>query len=126
MASASASTDPPDDGSPVRCACRVPKKKPSTRPTHARACGAPHRSVEIQPAELPIIVFRQCPSHHHNELWQQRRVRAPPVVPNKRSGRLAYYNNSKTMANSNVLQVILRDHGYERTENKDDETTPKS
>ena len=30
-------------------------------------------------------------------------------MPGRRSGRLAYFNNSKTMANSNVLQTILRD-----------------
>jgi hypothetical protein len=70
-------------------------------------------------------------------------VRPKPLVPGVRVGRLAYYNNSKTLANSNVLQVrrkracsleglqtccdgwigqvILRDHGYERVESKDDE-----
>ena len=44
-------------------------------------------------------------------------MRALPVAPDgSASGRLAYFNNSKTMANSNVLQVILRDHGYSRVE----------
>ena len=106
----------------------------------------------MQPGEYPRIVFRQCPNHAHTEIWQQRPVRAPPLIPGKRTGKLAYYNNSKTMANSNVLQarapgccqslrpqtpavrlpdfasprasetqVILRDHGYERVENKEDD-----
>lgn len=77
--------------------------------------------VELQPGEHPRIIFRQCPEHHHTDSWQQRPVRAPPVIPSRPSGRLAYYNNSKTLANSNVLQIILRDHGYERVENKEDD-----
>jgi tubulin polyglutamylase TTLL5 len=36
-------------------------------------------------------------------------------------GRLAYYNSSKTASNSNVLQVLLRDHGFERVESADDD-----
>ena len=77
--------------------------------------------VELKPGEYPRIVFRQCPGHVHTEMWQQRPVRTPPEIPSKPSGRLAYFNNSKTPANSNVLQVILRDHGYDRVEQKEDD-----
>ena len=48
-------------------------------------------------------------------------MRVKPEVAGQRSGRPAYFNNSKTAGNSNVLQVILRDHGYERVESKDDD-----
>ena len=48
-------------------------------------------------------------------------MREKPAVAGQRSGRPAYFNNSKTAGNSNVLQVILRDHGYERVESKDDD-----
>ena len=42
--------------------------------------------------------------------WQER-----PLGSNPYGGvRFAYYNNSKTLANSNVLQTILREHGWER------------
>ena len=73
-------------------------------------------SVELGGGSPPRVVFRSVPGHRHDEPWQHRHVRAPPVVPGFQSGRLAYYNSSKTASNSNVLQVILRDHGYERVE----------
>ena len=76
-------------------------------------------SVEIRKGHRPRVVFRRCPNHRHDETWQSRRVRSAPVAPNTLCGPLAYYNNSKTAANSNVLQVILRDHGYERFETVD-------
>jgi len=76
--------------------------------------------VDLQPGEFPRIVFRPCRGHHHTDIWQQRPVRAAPVIAERSTGRLAYFNNSKTMANSNVLQIILRDHGYERVENKEE------
>ena len=65
------------------------------------------RSVEVVPGIGPRLVFRRAPGHSHDEPWQRRAVRAPPVLPDGRQvGRLAYYNNSKTPANSNVLQVL--------------------
>jgi tubulin polyglutamylase TTLL5 len=85
----------------------------------ARAAAAsaeePPLSVELSPGALPRIAFRPVPGHRHDETWQQRPVRAPPVTPTPSAG-LAYFNNSKTAANSNVLQVILRDHGFARVE----------
>jgi hypothetical protein len=46
----------------------------------------------------------------------------PPTAPDgSKIGRMAYFNNSKTAANSNVLQVILRDHGYHRVESMEDD-----
>ena len=76
-------------------------------------------SAEEHPGELPRVVFRSVPGHRHDELWQDRPVRAQPAtsIP---CGRLAYHNSSKTASNSNVLQVILRDHGYERVESLDE------
>ena len=76
----------------------------------------------MQLGDYPRVVFRQVPNHAHNEIWQNRQVRKTPVVPGQpRIGRLAYYNNSKSASNSNVLQVILRDHGYERVESRAEE-----
>ena len=65
----------------------------------------------------PRLVFRSCPGHRHDEAWQERPVRKLP----RPGARLAYYNSSKTAHNSNVLQVILRDHGYERVESAADD-----
>ena len=76
-------------------------------------------SVELQPGDFPRIVFRPAPNHQYKEVWQDRPVRRPPVVPGQpQVGPMAYYNNSKSLANSNVLQIILRDHGYDRVEDK--------
>ena len=78
----------------------------------------------MQLGDYPRVVFRQAPNHAHNEIWQNRRVRKSPVVPGQpRIGQLAYFNNSKSAANSNVLQIILRDHGYERVESRAEEWT---
>ena len=76
----------------------------------------PCKAEELYPAaELPRLVFRQVPGHRHDETWQERNVRPAPVTAAP-SAKLGYFNNSKTASNSNVLQVILRDHGYERME----------
>ena len=44
--------------------------------------------------------------------WQGREVGPSPVD----GVSLSYYNNSKSLHNSNVLQVILREHGFGRAE----------
>lgn len=77
-------------------------------------------NVEAASGELARLVFRLAPGHTHDEEWPDRPVRAPPAAAYP-TGRLAYFNNSKTASNSNVLQVILRDHGYERAESVDEE-----
>ena len=87
---------------------------PPPRPSEAEP-SHPCRT-ESAPGALPRVVFRLVPGHRHDESWSERPVRAPPDTGGAPSGALAYYNNSRTAANSNVLQVILRDHGYERVE----------
>ena len=98
----------------------------ATAPMAASVCasdasddGAPC-TVECQPGELPRVVFRAAPGHRHDEVWQERAVRAAPTVPGASTGPMAYYNSSKTTSNSNVLQVLLRDHGYERAESMEE------
>jgi hypothetical protein len=82
----------------------------------------PARSTALVPGDFPRVVFRHAPNHRHDEPWQQRPVRTPPTAPDgSKIGRMAYFNNSKTAANSNVLQVILRDHGYHRVESMEDD-----
>lgn len=74
-------------------------------------------SVELRKGDFARLKFRLVPGHRHDEQWQHRPVRAAPIMPaGQPAGPLAYYNNSKTASNSNVLQVILRDHGYSRVE----------
>ena len=70
------------------------------------------------------VVFRPVPGHRHDEQWQERDVRTLPELP--AGSRLAYYNSSKTISNSNVLQVILRDHGFERVEAADESSASGS
>eukprot|EP00966_Prymnesium_polylepis_P133029 3074715-Prymnesium_polylepis.1 len=50
--------------------------------------------------ELPRVVFRLPPDHVCDDVWQNRPLRATP-----NGLRLSYHNNSKTLANSNVLQA---------------------
>lgn len=76
-------------------------------------------STESAPGELPRVCFRPVAGHQPDEAWQSRPVRTQPVTEPP-SAPLGYYNNSKTASNSNVLQVILRDHGYARMESFDD------
>ncbi|EOD07552.1 hypothetical protein EMIHUDRAFT_465781 [Emiliania huxleyi CCMP1516] len=70
--------------------------------------------VEELPDEEPRLIFR-VPSNplEYKGSWQDR-----PIGRNPLDGiTLSYYNNSKTMHNSNILQaVILRDHGFARVE----------
>ena len=84
----------------------------------AHTSGAVHIG---EPMRSVLVVFRAVPNHRHDESWTERRVRASPDTDGALSGPLAYYNNSKTYSNSNVLQVILRYHGYERVERFEDE-----
>ncbi|KAL1512217.1 hypothetical protein AB1Y20_005480 [Prymnesium parvum] len=69
---------------------------------------------EVVPGQLPRVVFRLPPHHDCEDTWQDRPLRATP-----NGVRLTYHNNSKTLQNSNVLQVILRDHGFDREERLD-------
>jgi len=62
--------------------------------------------------EQRYVVFRHVGGSHYSGLWQDRQVAESPCSDLV----FSYYNNSKTMANSNVLQVILRDHGFHRVE----------
>eukprot|EP00965_Chrysotila_dentata_P226660 6195544-Pleurochrysis_carterae.AAC.3 len=63
------------------------------------------------------ITFRHYADNYYRGSWQDRAVGMPPRV----DASLSYYNSSKTAANSNVLQVILRVHGFSRTEQVDDD-----
>ena len=64
-----------------------------------------------EPGREPHVHFQQRPGQSFQGRWQDR-----PMGPCAFPLRLCYYNNSKTMHNSNVLQVILREHGFHRVE----------
>lgn len=71
-------------------------------------------SSSTAPAPAPrLVAFRPLPcADHYAGPWQSWTVASLPAgaVP------LHYYNSSRTAQNSNLLQVILRDHGFERLE----------
>lgn len=67
------------------------------------------------------VRFRPVQGLRVDERWEERQVRSPPCYPSWTGGpsRLAYYENSRaatnfSMQNCNLVQLILRDHGYER------------
>ena len=74
-------------------------------------------AVQVDENGCGRVVFRQSLLRKFGTVWEAREVNASPV-----SGmRFSYYNNSKNAHNSNILQVILRDHGFNKTEPPDDE-----
>ena len=72
-----------------------------------------HEPLERIAGQPPRVIFRAGPSaSHFSGSWQDRSVAQSPCA----GVRFAYFNNSKTLQNSNVLQVILREHGFHRAE----------
>ena len=63
------------------------------------------------------IVFRHELLRKFGTVWETRAVNESPCA----GVRFSYFNNSKNAHNSNILQVILRDHGFNKTEPPDDE-----
>ena len=80
-------------------------------------------SVEEDPK--PPIHFAPLPDLVHSHVWEQTPVR-PPADPDA-AGRLAYHDDHKATTNfgraqqaSNLIQIILREHGYRRAESLND------
>ena len=61
------------------------------------------------------IVFRHELLRKFGTVWETRAVNDSPCA----GVRFSYFNNSKNAHNSNILQVILRDHGFHKTEPPD-------
>ena len=61
------------------------------------------------------IVFRHELLRKFGTVWESRAVNDSPCA----GVRFSYFNNSKNAHNSNILQVILRDHGFHKTEPPD-------
>ena len=74
------------------------------------------------------VRFRQPEGLRVDERWEERTVRLPPCYPAWNGGpsRLAYHENyraavnfGRALQNSNLVQVILRDHGYDKIDTFD-------
>ena len=63
------------------------------------------------------VVFRHELLRKFGTVWEARAVNASPCA----GMRFSYFNNSRNAHNSNILQVILRDHGFHKTEPPDGE-----
>ena len=63
------------------------------------------------------VVFRRALLRQFGTVWETRAVNQSP----HEGVHFSYYNNSKNANNSNILQVILRDHGFHKTEPPDNE-----
>ena len=63
------------------------------------------------------VVFRHELLRKFGTVWEDRAVNDSPCV----GMRFSYFNNSKNALNSNILQVILRDHGFYKTDPPDGE-----
>ena len=63
------------------------------------------------------VVFRHVLLRPFGTVWETRPVSESPCPPLS----FSYYNNSKNAHNSNILQVILRDHGFHRAEPPEDD-----
>ena len=61
------------------------------------------------------VVFRHELLRKFGTVWETRAVNDSPCA----GVRFSYFNNSKNAHNSNILQVILRDHGFHKTEPPD-------
>ena len=90
----------------------VVRQQPSLRP-YCRLRAAPSRRCRVEelPDEEPRLIFR-VPSNplEYKGSWQDR-----PIGRNPLDGiTLSYYNNSKTMHNSNILQAVLRSSRHTR------------
>lgn len=88
-------------------------------------------TLDVQPDALPRVIFRRPPDLRHDELPENRPVRALPPVPGMKAsipshGPLRYlvnpkmckvgmasFMNARTVPIFKVLAVILRDHGYD-------------
>ena len=79
------------------------------------------------------IVFYRVEDLGNDDSWQSRAVRSPPCVkswadgPPVRGLKLAYYENwqaapnfGRALQKSNLAQLILRDHGYDKAGSFDD------
>ena len=72
---------------------------------------------------MPRVVFRRALRQRLDEKWDERPVRPPDSAAGGGNGggggggggaRLAYVDNSSAFMNSNLINVLLRDHGYTR------------
>jgi len=72
-------------------------------------------AVELRKGDWPRLIFRRTPGHRYDEVWPNRGVRVAPRVDAVKSGRLAYFTDIPDSC-SHVIQIILRDHGYQRDE----------
>ena len=61
------------------------------------------------------VVFRHELLRKFGTVWETRAVNDSPCT----GMRFSYFNNSKNAHNSNILQVILRDHGFHKIEPPD-------
>ena len=93
----------------------------------ATASGEPTSSAVLDGRR---VRFRPVAALRTEESWVDRPVRSPPCYPEWTSGAscLAYYENyrpaanfGRALQNSNLVQVILRDHGYDKVEAFEDE-----
>ena len=72
-------------------------------------------AVSVDESGHGRIVFRHELLRKFGTVWETRAVNDSPCA----GVRFSYFNNSKNAHNSNILQVILRDHGFHKTEPPD-------
>ena len=84
-------------------------------PAAAEGSSANGAAVSVDENGHGRIVFRHELLRKFGTVWETRAVNESPCA----GVRFSYFNNSKNAHNSNILQVILRDHGFHKTEPPD-------
>ena len=84
-------------------------------PAAAEGSSATGAAVSVDENGHGRIVFRHELLRKFGTVWETRAVNESPCA----GVRFSYFNNSKNAHNSNILQVILRDHGFHKTEPPD-------